>query len=165
MSQENRRLTETIGHLYARLATQITLPASPATGKKRERESPQPLDSCDGVISNRKCAADADSPLPVSHGASCKRIKVTRVCTRIDPADTTLTVRDGYQWRKYGQKVTRDNPSPRAYFRCAHAPSCQVKKKVRTRTDFFLDAFADRSCHLRLPPRLRNPPLTVNVLL
>uniref|UniRef100_I1L9Z3 WRKY domain-containing protein n=1 Tax=Glycine max TaxID=3847 RepID=I1L9Z3_SOYBN len=40
----------------------------------------------------------------------------------------TEYVRDRYQWRKYGKKVTRDNPSPRAYFKCSYAPSCPVNK-------------------------------------
>ncbi|KAJ8485341.1 hypothetical protein OPV22_017826 [Ensete ventricosum] len=50
---------------------------------------------------------------------------------RIDASISSLVVTDGYQWRKYGQKVTKDNPSPRAYFRCSFAPSCPVKKKVQ----------------------------------
>ncbi|KAH7841312.1 hypothetical protein Vadar_028242 [Vaccinium darrowii] len=58
------------------------------------------------------------------------RANVSRVYVRTDPSDTTLVVRDGYQWRKYGQKVTRDNPSPRAYYKCS-APNCPVKKKVQ----------------------------------
>ncbi|KAK4435770.1 putative WRKY transcription factor 40 [Sesamum alatum] len=62
-----------------------------------------------------------------------KEIKsnVSRVHVRIDPSDSSLVVKDGYQWRKYGQKVTRDNPSPRAYYKCSFAPSCPVKKKVQ----------------------------------
>ncbi|XP_039019196.1 probable WRKY transcription factor 40 isoform X2 [Hibiscus syriacus] len=61
----------------------------------------------------------------------CSKTKISRSCIRTDPSDNSLIVRDGYQWRKYGQKVTRDNPSPRAYFKCSFAPSCPVKKTVQ----------------------------------
>ncbi|KAI3442507.1 WRKY domain-containing protein [Psidium guajava] len=57
--------------------------------------------------------------------------KISRVYVRTEASDTSLIVKDGYQWRKYGQKVTRDNPCPRAYFKCSFAPSCLVKKKVQ----------------------------------
>ncbi|KAK1385687.1 WRKY domain-containing protein [Heracleum sosnowskyi] len=69
-------------------------------------------------------------------GDSFKRFKeiktdVSRVLVRADPSNKSLVVKDGYQWRKYGQKVTRDNPSPRAYYKCSFAPNCPVKKKVQ----------------------------------
>ncbi|CAL0325914.1 unnamed protein product [Lupinus luteus] len=63
------------------------------------------------------------------------KAKISRVYVRTEASDTSLIVKDGYQWRKYGQKVTRDNPFPRAYFKCYFAPTCIVKKKVQRSVD------------------------------
>ncbi|XP_010539365.1 PREDICTED: probable WRKY transcription factor 2 [Tarenaya hassleriana] len=36
---------------------------------------------------------------------------------------------DGYNWRKYGQKLVKGSEYPRSYYKCTH-PNCLVTKKV-----------------------------------
>lgn len=85
---------------------------------------------------SESCSTDEDHNSTKKTKEEHIKSKISRVYFRSEASDTTgLLVKDGYQWRKYGQKVTRDNPSPRAYFKCSYAPTCPVKKKVQRSID------------------------------
>lgn len=59
---------------------------------------------------------------------------------------------DGYNWRKYGQKVVKGSENPRSYYKCTF-PNCQVKKKVERSADGQIAEIIYRGTHTHPKPQ------------
>ncbi|KAJ4762075.1 DNA-binding WRKY [Rhynchospora pubera] len=63
---------------------------------------------------------------------------------------------DGYNWRKYGQKMVKGSEYPRSYYRCTHT-NCPVKKKVEHSADGQITEIIYKGKHNHeKPPNKRN---------
>ncbi|OMO85692.1 DNA-binding WRKY [Corchorus capsularis] len=164
VSAENKKLTEMLTAMcesYNALQSQLMdlmsknpeKELSPASKKRKSESINNENNNNFGIHIGNSESSSTDEESSKKPREEIIKAKISRVYVRTEASDTTLVVKDGYQWRKYGQKVTRDNPSPRAYFKCSFAPSCPVKKKVqRSIEDQSVVVATYEGEHNHLPP-------------
>ncbi|MBA0723764.1 hypothetical protein Golax_004320 [Gossypium laxum] len=139
---ENKKLTEMLKAMcesYNALQSQLVDLMNKNTEKElsptKKRKSETSNNNNGNIIGNSESSSTDEEESCKKPREEIIKAKISRAYVRTELSDTSLVVKDGYQWRKYGQKVTRDNPCPRAYFKCSFAPSCPVKKKVQRSVD------------------------------
>ncbi|CDY11947.1 BnaC03g13730D [Brassica napus] len=64
---------------------------------------------------------------------------------------------DGYNWRKYGQKLVKGSEYPRSYYKCTN-PNCQLKKKVERSREGHITEIIYKGAHnhSKPPPNRRS---------
>ncbi|KAF8026298.1 hypothetical protein BT93_F2940 [Corymbia citriodora subsp. variegata] len=59
---------------------------------------------------------------------------------------------DGYNWRKYGQKIVKGSVFPRSYYKCTH-PNCEVKKLFERSPDGHITEIIYKGTHNHPKPQ------------
>ena len=73
-----------------------------------------------------------------------------------DPSGIVMSDRtsdDGYNWRKYGQKLVKGSEYPRSYYKCTH-PNCEVKKLFERAPDGKIAEIIYKGTHDHPKPQL-----------
>lgn len=119
-------------------------------------------------IISRKNLMPSDQERSISSITSEKASQTTDIIHALQTGQevSTPTIRekvseDGYNWRKYGQKLVRGNEFVRSYYKCTH-PRCLAKKQLDcTHEGQIVDTiyFGDH-CH----PKVPNLPLAVGIV-
>ncbi|BAB85286.1 hypothetical protein [Oryza sativa Japonica Group] len=86
----------------------------------------------DNMDSSSECSRGAHKRLLQDSRSYDQENAMKKVCIGTRTEYTYAPYHDGYQWRKYGQKMIRGNSFPRCYYRCTYHQDhgCPASKHV-----------------------------------
>ncbi|KAM0860027.1 hypothetical protein ACQ4PT_046799 [Festuca glaucescens] len=107
---------------------------SPRRSTSNGNDDPEPAadgPSTAGWLPGRAMSGQQLGVAAKGHDQQAQEATMRKARVSVRARSEAPIIADGCQWRKYGQKMAKGNPCPRAYYRCTMATGCPVRKQVQ----------------------------------